>query len=195
MRRVLNRYRVTKLPAAARGWQSRVTCIDAAHTVHARVEDRIRTGKDCGTGHFPSRSLSVNTAWLTASLLTATLLAWLRHLALDGALVKAEPKALRYRVLHAAARLVRGARRRQLRIPATWPRASDITAAWQQITALPQAPDQQARTRRPGKDTIQGPVEPPAPGPPAGQPAYPDTRKGLGRPPRQPQTVDHQPRE
>ena len=131
---------VSNLPAAGRGWRSRVTYIDAAHRVHARVEDRIRTGKDCGIGHFPSRSLAINTAWLTASLLAATLLAWLRHLALDGDLAKAEPKALRYRVLHACARLVRSARRRQLRIPATWPWAGDITAAWQQITALPQAP-------------------------------------------------------
>jgi hypothetical protein len=131
---------VTNLPAAARGWRSQPPYIDAAHRVHARVEDRIRTGKDCGIGHFPSRSLAINTAWLTASLLAATLLAWLRHLALDGDLARAEPKALRYRVLHAAARLVRGARRRQLRIPATWPWAGDITAAWQQITALPQAP-------------------------------------------------------
>ncbi len=47
---------------------------------------------------------------------------------------------LRYRVLHAAARIARGGRRRQLRIPATWPWADDITAAWRQITALPQAP-------------------------------------------------------
>jgi hypothetical protein len=131
---------VTNLPATARGWRSQLPYIDAAHRVHARVEDRIRTGKDCGIGHFPSRSLAINTAWLTASLLAATLLAWLRHLALDGDLAKAEPKALRYRVLHAAARLVRGARRRQLRIPAAWPWAGDITTAWQQITALPQAP-------------------------------------------------------
>jgi hypothetical protein len=131
---------VTNLPAAARGWRSRLPYVDAAHRVHARVEDRIRTGKDCGIGHFPSRSLAINTAWLTASLLAATLLAWLRHLALDSDLARAEPKTLRYRVLHAAARLVRGARRRQLRIPQTWPWATAITAAWQQITALPQAP-------------------------------------------------------
>jgi hypothetical protein len=131
---------VTNLPAAARGWRSRLPYIDAAHRVHARVEDRIRTGKDCGIGHFPSRSLAINTAWLTASLLAATLLAWLRHLALGSDLAKAEPKALRYRLLHAAARLVRGARRRQLRIPATWPWAGDITSAWQQITALRRAP-------------------------------------------------------
>ena len=42
------------------------------------------------------------------------LLAWLRLLALDGDLAKAEPKTLRYCVLHAAARLVRGGRRRTL---------------------------------------------------------------------------------
>ena len=46
------------------------------------------------------------------------LLAWLRLLALDGDLATAEPKTLRYRVLHAAARLVRGGRRRRLKIAA-----------------------------------------------------------------------------
>ena len=61
-------------------------------------------------------------------------------LALDGDLAKAEPKTLRYRVLHAAARLVRGGRRRCLTIQATWPWAGAITTAWQRITALPQAP-------------------------------------------------------
>lgn len=131
---------VTNLPATARGWRSRLPYVDAAHRVHARVEDRIRTGKDCGIGHFPSKSLAINTAWLTASLLAATILAWLRHLALDGDLSKAEPKAIRYRILHAAARITRGARRRQLKIPASWPWATAITSAWQHITVLPQAP-------------------------------------------------------
>jgi hypothetical protein len=68
-----------------------------------------------------SQSLAINSAWLTASLIAATLLAWPAHLALDGDLAKAEPKALRYRVLHAAARLTRGGRRRHLKIPASWP--------------------------------------------------------------------------
>jgi hypothetical protein len=67
------------------------------------------------------------------------LLAWLRLLALDGDLAKAEPKTLR-RILHAAARLARGGRRRRLRIAATWPWADAIAAAWAMITALPQAP-------------------------------------------------------
>ncbi len=43
-------------------------------------------------------------------------------------------------MLHAAARLVRGGRRRYLKIQATWPWAEAITAAWQRIDALPQAP-------------------------------------------------------
>jgi len=40
------------------------------------------------------------------------LLSWLRLLALDGKLAKAEPKTLRYRLFHAAARLVHGGRRK-----------------------------------------------------------------------------------
>jgi hypothetical protein len=131
---------VTNLPAALRGWRANPAYIDAAHRVHARVEDRIRTGKDTGIGHFPSESLAINTAWLTASLIAATLLAWLAHLALDGDLAKAEPKTLRYKILHAAARLTRSGRRRRLKIAATWPWAGAITAAWTRITALPQAP-------------------------------------------------------
>jgi hypothetical protein len=55
--------------------------------------------------------------------------------ALSGAL--AEPKGLRYRILHTTARLTRGQRRRQLRIPATWPWATQITAAFDRIAAIP----------------------------------------------------------
>jgi Transposase DDE domain group 1 len=79
-------------------------------------------------------------AWLTASMTWQTLLARLKLLALDGGLARAEPKTVRYRVLHAAARLVRSWRRRSLRIQATWPWAETITTAWQRIYALPQAP-------------------------------------------------------
>ena len=72
----------------------------------------MRTGKDTGIGKFPSTSFALNQAWLAAALTAAALLAWLRLLALDGDLAKAEPKTLRYRILHAAARLTRGGRRR-----------------------------------------------------------------------------------
>jgi Transposase DDE domain group 1 len=77
---------------------------------------------------------------MAAALIAATLLAWLRLLALDGDLARAEPKTLRYKILHAAARLVRGGRRRRLKIPRTWPWATAIVTAWARISALPQAP-------------------------------------------------------
>jgi hypothetical protein len=131
---------VTNRPAATRGWLGQPGYIDAAHRVHARVEDAIRTGKDCGIGKFPSSSMAMNKAWQAAALTAATLLAWLKLLALDGALAKAEPKTLRYRILHAAAKLTRGGRQRRLNIAASWPWATDIITAWDRISALPQAP-------------------------------------------------------
>ncbi len=86
---------VTNRPASTRGWQGQAAYIDAAHRVHARVEDAIRTGKECGIGKFPSTSLAMNKAWQAAALTAATLLAWLKLLALDGSLARAEPKTLR----------------------------------------------------------------------------------------------------
>ena len=68
------------------------------------------------------------------------LLGWLKLLALDGDLARAEPKTLRYRVLHAAARMVRGGRRRRLKIQASWPWAEAITVAWERVSVLPQGP-------------------------------------------------------
>jgi hypothetical protein len=131
---------VTNRPATTRGWLGQNAYLDAAHRVHARVEDAIRTGKETGLGHFPSQDFAVNAAWLTAAMTGQILLAWLKLLALDGDLASAEPKTLRYRVLHAAAWLARGGRKRRLKIQATWPWAEAITAAWQRIDALPQAP-------------------------------------------------------
>ena len=131
---------VTNLPERNPGWRGQPAYIDAAHRVHARVEDAIRTGKDTGIGKFPSHELSLNRAWFTAALTAAALLTWLRLLALDGDLAKAEPKTLRYRILHAAARLTRSGRWRRLKIAATWPWAPAIVTAWKRVTALPQAP-------------------------------------------------------
>jgi hypothetical protein len=131
---------VTNLPQRTTGWRGQLAYIDAAHRVHARVEDCVRTGKDTGISKFPSQAFAFNQAWLAAALIAATLLCWLKLLALDGNLAKAEPKTLRYRILHAAARLAASGRRRRLKIAATWPWAPAIVTAWDRITALPQAP-------------------------------------------------------
>jgi DDE family transposase len=111
--------------------------LEARHRTQARVEARIRCGKATGLRHLPSRNYQVNTAWSRAASIACDLLAWLRLLALDGDLATAEPKTLRYRILHAAARIVKGQRRRYLRIPPSWPWARDITEAFTRILALP----------------------------------------------------------
>lgn len=111
--------------------------LDARHRAHARVEDRIRTSKDTGLDHFPSRTFAINQAWLAVVMLAVDLLAWAQRLLLDGDLAKAEPKTLRYRLLHVAARLTRGQRRVRVRIQHSWPWAHELAAAFARLTALP----------------------------------------------------------
>src|SRR5215207_7365771 len=48
----------------------------------------------------------------------------------------AEPKKLRYRLLHVAARLVRTARRTILRIAHTWPWANELANEYARLVAL-----------------------------------------------------------
>jgi hypothetical protein len=70
-------------------------------------------------------------------MLGVDLIAWTQQLLLSGDLAKAEPKKLRYRLLHVAARLTRGQRRLWLRIQRTWPWARDLAAAFAQLATLP----------------------------------------------------------
>jgi hypothetical protein len=114
-----------------------VQFLEARHRTQARVEDRIRCAKQTGLGHMPSRDYAVNTAWCQAASIACDLLAWLRLLALDGDLARAEPATLRYRILHTAGRIVKGQRRRHLKIPPSWPWAHDIAHAFTRIMALP----------------------------------------------------------
>ncbi len=87
--------------------------LEARHRAHARVEDRIRTGKDTGIGHLPSRHNHINAVWVELSLIAADLLALAQSMLLTDhpELHRAEPKTLRYRLLHIAARITRGQRR------------------------------------------------------------------------------------
>jgi hypothetical protein len=114
-----------------------VQLLELRHRSHARVEDRIRCGKDSGFGRFPSRQFAINQAWLELALVGIDLLAWTRTLLLDGEHALAEPKKLRYRLLHVAARLVRTARRTLLRIAHTWPWADELAMAYTRLAALP----------------------------------------------------------
>lgn len=116
--------------------RGQLALLEARHRVHARVEDYIRCGKATGLDHLPSKSLEINAAWCVAATIAADLLSWLRLLCLDRPLADAEPKTLRYRILHTAARIVRGQRRRKIKIPETWPWARELEAAFLAVFAL-----------------------------------------------------------
>jgi hypothetical protein len=133
-------YRYTGLATDTRAGQH--SWLDARHRAHARVEDRIRTCRDTGLGRLPSRSFTVNAAWLTATMIATDLLAFAQTLLLhDTGLVRVEPKTLRYRLLHVAARLTHGQRRLWLRIDQHWPWAHQLAAAFARLIALPTPTD------------------------------------------------------
>ncbi len=113
--------------------------IEARHRAHARVEDRIRCGKDTGIGRFPSRVQAINAAWLETALTAADLTAWTQTMLLsdDPELAKAEPKKLRYRLLHTAARITHGQRRVYLRLAKNWPWALALARAFSRLRLIP----------------------------------------------------------
>ena len=103
---------------------------------HARVENSIKALRDTGLDRMPFTSFAANAAWLELVLAGGDLLAWLRLVCVDGELARAEPKALRYRLLHTAARLVRRARQLVLRLPTHWPWASELAGAYRRLALL-----------------------------------------------------------
>ena len=111
--------------------------LEVRHRAHARVEDRIRAAKTTGLLNFPCRALPENKVWLELVLAATDLLAWTRALCLTGPLRRAEPKALRYRLLHVAARLVRSGRHFILRLSTSWPWTPDLHAAFAALDELP----------------------------------------------------------
>jgi hypothetical protein len=106
--------------------------LDVPHRSHAAVEDRVRTNKAMRLGNLPSQSWEVNRGWMLACNLAADLDAWVRLPALHDIndLAGAEPDTMRLRLAHHA-------RRRWLRIDATWSWAEAFTICWQRLTALP----------------------------------------------------------
>jgi Transposase DDE domain group 1 len=110
--------------------------LEARHRAHARVEDKIRNIKQAGIGRFPSRKFQINQTWLQLALAAADLIAWTQTTLLTGELAKAEPKTLRYRLLHVAARLVRGQRRTRIRIDHSWPWARHLADAFNRLKGI-----------------------------------------------------------
>lgn len=109
--------------------------LELRHRQHARVEDRIRNWKDCGLANLPFESFVRNETWVALSLIAGALLAWSQMMCFEGALAKAEPKTMRYRVLHVAAVLVRHGRGLILRLDKTWPWTNDLCEAFAKLRA------------------------------------------------------------
>jgi Transposase DDE domain group 1 len=116
-----------------------IAIIERRHRQRARIEDRIRDDKDTGLSNFPFKEFALNEVWLEIVMLAHDLIVWTQTLLLDGELATAEPKRLRYRLLHVAARLAFSARRAKLHLQRTWPWAAELTAAFTKLKALPAA--------------------------------------------------------
>ena len=111
--------------------------LELRHRQRARVEDRIRAAKATGLANLPFDRWHRNTIWLELVLAAQDLTVWAQALLLDGDLAVAEPKTLRYRLLHVAARIVRHARRTILRLQRSWPWAIELARAFTRLRALP----------------------------------------------------------
>jgi hypothetical protein len=111
--------------------------IECRHRQHAHVEDRIRDDKDTGLSKFPFKEFQLNQVWLEIVMLAHDLIVWTQALLLDGQLAKAEPKRLRYQLLHVAGKLAFSGRRARLHLQDTWPWVTELLAAFHKLEALP----------------------------------------------------------
>jgi hypothetical protein len=116
---------------------SDITVLELRHRGRARVEDSIRAGKDTGMRNLPHHAFEHNQTWLETSLIAQDLLCWTRLICLTGELARAEPKRLRQRLLHVAAKLVRHGRRTQLKLDRDWPWSQALAAAFTRLRATP----------------------------------------------------------
>lgn len=110
-----------------------IAYLEALQRGRGRAEKLICNLKDTGLGNLPSADMSINTAWLTTALIAHDLLAWTQLVCLDDDLARAEPKRLRYCLLHAAGQIARSGRRTRLRLAAAWPWATDLVAAFDKV--------------------------------------------------------------
>ncbi len=110
-----------------------VCFLEALYRGRGRCEQRICDAKDTGLANLPSASFAINAAWLALVLIAGDLLTWMKGLCLDGPLARAEPKRLRYTILHTAGVLVRSARRTTLRIAEGWPWADELVGAFARL--------------------------------------------------------------
>jgi hypothetical protein len=113
-----------------------IAYLEALQRGRGRAEKLICNAKDTGLTNLPSADFAINAAWLTAALIAHDLLAWTRLVALDGDLARAEPKRLRYCLLHTAGMIARSGRRTRLHLASGWPWANELVAAFSRVNDL-----------------------------------------------------------
>jgi hypothetical protein len=111
--------------------------LEVRHRSHARVEDRIRTGKATGLRNLPCRGFAANRVWLELSLAAADLLTWTQALCFTAELARCEPAAFRYRIGGIAARLTRSGRRAVLHLDQDWPWTHHLAEAFTRLRTAP----------------------------------------------------------
>ena len=120
-----------------------IAYLEALYRGRGRAERQIADLKDTGLTNLPSHSFTINQAWIETCLIAHDLLAWTRLLGLEPQesqaddLTRAEPKRLRYCLLHTAGSIATTGRRRYCRLADTWPWTRQLIAAFERIHQLP----------------------------------------------------------
>jgi hypothetical protein len=110
--------------------------IEADHRRHAVVEQSIAELKSAGWAHAPSGRFFANAAWAGLAVMAHNLARAVG--ALSGTeLARATVATLRRKLFTVPGRLVRSARRLQLRLPRDWPWETAFLTALERIVALP----------------------------------------------------------
>jgi hypothetical protein len=110
--------------------------LELRHRGHGNVENRIKNLKDTGIERMPFTSFDANAAWMETVLTAADLLAWTQQICFTDELARCEPRTLRYRILHIAARIIHSARRVELRLPDNWPWSRQLIRGYARLHAL-----------------------------------------------------------
>jgi hypothetical protein len=113
-----------------------IAYLEARHRGHARVEDRIRCAKDTGLRNLPFPDFANNACWVELVLMAQDLMAFTQGLVLDDDMAKAEPKRLRYTLLHAAGRITTTGRRATLHLQSEWPWTRQLADAFTKLRGL-----------------------------------------------------------
>ncbi len=113
-----------------------IAFLEGLYRGRGRAECAIRDAKDSGLSNLPSASLALNAAWLQLVLIAGDLLAWAKALLFSAEFRRAEPRRLRYCLLHSAGVIVSSGRRRILRLAENWPWSAELATAFSRLARL-----------------------------------------------------------